>query len=66
MTRFEKDYRAIKENSVEAFEILRERKQELNETYKKGKAEKNGFRRQILANEFVKLSTEYDKLQELI
>lgn len=66
MTRFEKDYKAIKENSVEAYEILGRRKYELNEIYRKGKTEKNGFRRQTLANEFIKLSTEYDKLQELI
>ena len=66
MTRFERDYKAVKENSVEAFEILRERKEELSEIYRKGKAEKNEFRRQTLRNEFIKLSTEYDKLSELI
>ena len=44
MTRFEKDVKEIQEGNE--IEVLKRRKAELEELYKKGRCEKNGFRRQ--------------------
>lgn len=65
MTRFEREKNEIR-NGADGIVILRERKAELLEIEKKGRACKNGFRRECLAQEFVKLEREYNELSELI
>lgn len=65
MTRFERHINEIR-NGADGIIILRERKAELLQTEKQGKAEKNGFRRNCLAQEFVKLQRECDELAELV
>ncbi len=49
MTRFEKDLAAAKKDALDGIDILRERQKELEELWKKGRCEKNGFRRQCIA-----------------
>lgn len=65
MTRFERHLNEIR-NGADGIVILRERKEELDEIEKKGRAEKNGFRRECLAQEYVKLRREYDELSEMV
>ena len=65
MTRFERHKNEIK-NGANGIIILRERKAELLQIEKQGKAEKNSFRQDCLAQEFVKLQREYDELAELV
>ena len=60
MTRFEKDVKEIQEGNE--IEVLKRRKAELEELYKKGRCEKNGFRRQCIAQEYTRLRAEYDAL----
>ena len=55
MTRFEKDLQAVKKDPSLGTVILRERKAELDRLWKQGKAEKNGFRRQCIAQEYTRL-----------
>ena len=64
MTRFEKDLQTAKTDIEELDLILRERRAELDEIWNKGKREKNGFRRQCLAQEYVRLKGQYDTLSE--
>ena len=60
MTRFEKDIIAIEEGNE--IEVLKRRKAELEDIYKKGRCEKNSFRRQCIAQEYTRLRAEYDAL----
>ena len=60
MTRFEKDAIEIEEGNE--IEILKRRKAELEDLYKKGRCEKNAFRRQCIAQEYTRLKAEYDAL----
>ena len=66
MTRFEKDLQAAKTDIEELDFILRDRRAELDSLWKKGKAEKNGFRRTCIAQEYTRLKKQYDELSEYI
>ena len=64
MTRFEKDIKEIREgNSVE---VMMRRKAELEEIYRKGRCERNGFRLQCLLQDYRRLQAEYKKLDDMI
>ena len=60
MTRFERDVIEIEEGNE--IEVLKRRKAELDNLYKKGRCEKNSFRRQCIAQEYTRLRAEYDAL----
>ena len=60
MTRFEKDIIEIEEGNE--IEVLKRRKAELDDLYKKGRCEKNSFKRQCIAQEYTRLTAEYDAL----
>ena len=64
MTRFEKDVKEIQEGNE--IEVFKRRKAELEELYKKGRCEKNGFRRQCIAQEYERRLAEYEKLDAMI
>lgn len=66
MTRFEKDLQAAKKDAMDGIEILRERKAELDGLWRKGKAEKNGFRRQCIAQEYARLKAQYEEISEWV
>ena len=66
MTRFEREFKEAQHDAGLGIVILMERKAELQELEKKGRAEKNGWRREILAQEYVKLQREYDEIAELV
>ena len=66
MTRFEREYKEAQQDAGLGIVILMERKAELEELERKGKAEKNSWRREILAQEYIKLQREYDEIAELI
>ena len=51
MTRFEKDIIEIEEGNE--IEVLKRRKAELDDLYKKGRCEKNSFKRQCIAQEYI-------------
>lgn len=62
MTRFEKDLQdALNGNEIE---ILKRRKAEIEKLTAEGKACKNVFRRQCLAQEVAKLTEEYSAISE--
>ena len=58
MNRFEKDVLDALSGSEK--EVLERRKKELDRIYSEGKACKNGYRRQCLAQEYNRLKAEYD------
>lgn len=60
MTRFEKDVREMQEGNE--IEVLKRRKAELEELRRKGRCEKNGFKRQCIAQEYERKMAEYEKL----
>ena len=60
MTRFEEDIIEIEEGNE--IEVLKRRKAELDDLYKKGRCEKNSFKRQCIAQEYTRLKAEYDAL----
>ena len=60
MTRFERDVIEIEEGNE--IEVLKIRKAELDNLYKKGRCEKNSFKRQCIAQEYTRLKAEYDAL----
>ena len=60
MTRFKKDIIEIEEGNE--IEVLKRRKAELDDLYKKGRCEKNSFKRQCIAQEYTRLKAEYDAL----
>ena len=66
MTRFEKDYNEIKNNSLIATVILKKRKAQLEKLEHEGKSCKNEFRRMCIVQEFVRLKREYDILDDLV
>ena len=66
MTRFEKDLQTAKTDLEELDFILRKRRAELDEIDRKGRCEKNGFRRQCLAQEYARLEAQYNILSEYI
>ena len=61
MTRFERDVIEIEEGNE--IEVLKRRKAELDNLYKKGRCEKNSFKRQCIAQEYTRLKAEYDALE---
>ena len=65
MTRFERDIEKMVEDDSAAREILEKRAAELDRLWKQGKAEKNGFRRACIAQEYTRLKAEYDKLDAM-
>ena len=63
MTTFERDYKdALEGNEIE---VLKRRKTEIERLIREGKACKNGFRRQCIAQEVARLQREYDKIDAL-
>ena len=66
MSSFTKDYKEISHNPAAGMPILRARKAELARIEHEGRATKNGFRRQCLAQEWQRLKAEYDQLDALI
>ena len=63
MTRFEKDIIEIEEGNEIA--VLKRRKAELDDLYKKGRCEKNSFKRQCISQEYKRKLAEYEKLDEM-
>ena len=63
MTRFEKDVIEIEKGNE--LEVLKKRKAELDDLYKKGRCEKNSFRRQCIAQDYNRLMAEYDALDKM-
>ena len=63
MTRFERDLKDAREGN--GTEALTKRKAELDRLWKEGKACKNGFRKQCIAQEYTRLKAEYDKIDAL-
>lgn len=64
MTRFERDRVEIEKGN--GIEVLRRRKAELEDLYKKGRCEKNSFKAQCIAQEYNRLKAEYEKLDAMI
>ena len=64
MTKFEKDIIEIEEGNE--IEVLKRRKAELDDLYKKGRCEKNSFKRQCIAQEYERRLAEYEKLDAMI
>ena len=60
MTKFEKDMKEMEEGNE--IEVLKRRKAELEDLYKKGKCEKNVFKRQCIAQEYTRKLNEYERL----
>lgn len=63
MTGFERDKKAIEDGN--GIEVMKRRKAELDELWKKGRAERNSFRLQCLKQEYIKRSAEYEELDKL-
>lgn len=62
MTTFERDLQdALSGNEIE---VLKRRKAQLEKLTAEGKACKNGFRRQCIAQEVAKLTVEYKAISE--
>ena len=60
MTRFERDRKdALEGNEIE---VLKRRKAEIEQLTMEGKACKNGFRRQCIAQEVARLTREYNEI----
>lgn len=63
MTRFERDFKDAKEGNE--IEVLKRRKAEIERLTAEGKACRNGFRIQCIAQEVARLIAEYNKISEL-
>ena len=63
MTRFEKDVIEIEEG--DEIGVLKRGKAELDDLYKKGRCEKNSFKRQCIAQEYTRKLAEYEKLDAM-
>lgn len=63
MIRFERDYKDAQEGNE--IEVLKRRKAEIEKLTAEGKACRNGFRRQCIAQEVARLTAEYNKIDEL-
>lgn len=66
MNAFTADRQTIITHPDQAHLILRARKAKLARIEHEGRATKNGFRRQCLAQEWARLKSEYDQLNALI
>lgn len=64
MTRFERDLKEAKNGNATV--ILKERKAELDRLTMEGKACKNKFRMQCIAQEVVRLTKEYNEIDRLV
>ena len=63
MTRFEKDMKdALEGNEIE---VLKRRKAEIERLTREGKACRNGFRMQCIAQEVARLTREYNEIDSL-
>ena len=62
MTFFERDLKDALEGNER--EVLTRRKAEIERLTREGKACKNGFRRQCIAQELAKLKKEYEEIAE--
>ena len=63
MTRLERDRKdALEGNEIE---VLKRRKAEIEQLTREGKACKNGFRRQCIAQEVARLTREYNEIDSL-
>lgn len=60
VTRFTKDRKAAK---IDAIGVLMVRDKEMDELERKGRAEKNAFRRQCIAQELARLRWEYEQIE---
>ncbi|NVF11626.1 hypothetical protein HV819_06455 [Anaerococcus sp. AGMB00486] len=63
MTTFERDYKDAKEGN--GVEVLKRRKQEINDLEEKLRETRNNFRAQCIWQELVKLKAEYNKIDDL-
>ena len=63
MTKFEKDMKEMEEGNE--IEVLKRRKAELEDLYKKGRCEKNSFKRQCIAKEYTRKLDEYERLDRM-
>ena len=63
MTIFEKDIIEIEEGNE--IDVLKIRKAELDDIYKKGRCEKNSFKRQCIAQEYKRKLAEYEALDKM-
>lgn len=63
MTKFEKDMKEMEEGNE--IEVLKRRKAELEDLYKKGRCEKNSFKRQCIAQEYTRKLDEYERLDRM-
>ena len=63
MTRFERDLKDAKEGNE--IEVITKRKAEIAKLTKEGKAYKNSFRRECIAQEVTKLQHELNQIDEL-
>ena len=66
MTKFEKDYAAIKAEALDAREILEKRKKELDSLKQRARECRNGFIYEATMQELERRQKEYDKLYTLI
>lgn len=66
MTRFERDRRAIEEDVLEATEILKRRKAEIERLEHDFTWCKNSFRRECIDQELTARKNEYNKLDAMI
>ena len=63
MTRFERDLKEAREGNE--IEVITKRKAEIAKLIKEGKACKNSFRRECIAQEVAKLQNELNQIDEL-
>ena len=60
------DLRLIRQEPEKVKAALKRRKAELEELKRKGRCEKNGFKRQCIAQEYERKMAEYEKLDAMI
>ncbi len=65
-TKFDKDLRLMETDSDAGIMILRERKAQLEQIERQGRACKNHFRLKCIAQEYNWLKREYDALDQMI
>lgn len=63
MTRFERDLKEVREGNE--VEVITKRKAEIAKLIKEGKACKNSFRRECIAQEVANLQNELNQIDEL-
>lgn len=65
-TKFDKDLKLMETDADASIMILRERKAQLERIERQGRACKNKFRLECLAQEYNQLKREYDALDQMI